>query len=223
MALDVLLHLGTLIPVIIVFWKDIFPLIKKPFQKKTYLLVVATIPAVIVTLLLGDLIDNFFAGGLSLGIGFLITGTVLLISDKIEDGYKEYKDVSYLDAGIIGIIQAIAIMPGISRSGSTITGGLFRKLDRETAASFSFLLSIPAILGGAVLQIVKIIKGHLSFSELFTIPNLAGFVAAAIFGYIAIRFMLRLIQNKKLKYFSYYVYALGIIIIIDHFFLNMIF
>ncbi|MDR2898931.1 MAG: undecaprenyl-diphosphate phosphatase [Clostridiales bacterium] len=222
LSFDVLLHVGTLIPVFIVFWQEIFALIKRPFQKMTLLLIVGTLPAVIFTLLLGDIIDSLFAGGLFLAIGYVITGILLLVSDRLKLGKKTEKDMSIADALAIGTVQAIAITPGISRSGSTITGSLFMGLTKDAAASYSFLLSIPAILGATVLQLKDIVTGESSLVLIDFAPALAGFLTAAVSGYIAIRFMLNLIKKRKLKFFAVYVFILAAVLVVDYFTLGMI-
>ncbi len=223
MTFDILLHLGTLIPVFIVYRKTIFELIKKPFQKLTYLLIVATIPAVVAALFAGDFIDLLFASGKSLFIGFLITGILLLIVDRAKDGYKKEEDITYFDALIIGLMQALAITPAISRSGSTIFGAISRKLDRETAAKFSFLLSIPAILGAAVLEIKDFVTGEATVEHLDFLPMAFGFLAAMLSGYLAINFMLKLIKEAKLRYFAYYVFAIALLIFVDQSFTHLFF
>jgi len=219
LTFTILLHIATLIPVFVVFWKDIVALIKNPFSKFTYLLVAATVPAVIVALLLNDLIDGLFSGGIFLAIGFFLTGVFLMYADKageqVKEGGKTIDKMSYVDALVIGVMQAVAIAPGISRSGSTITGALSRKLDRTAAARFSFLLSIPAILGGAVLEIAGIVTGSVDIGHFELLPTAAGFLAAMVAGYFAIRFMLKLIKSCKLRYFSYYVFALSAALLID--------
>lgn len=220
---DVLLHIGTLVPILIIFWGDIFELIKKPFQKFTYLLVIATLPAVVVTLLFEDTIELLFQGTIFLGFGFIITGCLLLFTDRPQKEVKSEKKITYLDALIIGCLQAFAIMPAVSRSGSTITASILRGLDRKTAAKFSFLMSIPAICGAFVLQFVKILKGEVQILDSDFLPYTFGFLAAALSGYIAIRFMLVIIEKAKLKYFSYYVFALGIFVILDNLFLHIVF
>jgi undecaprenyl-diphosphatase len=211
----VLLHVGTLIPVVIVFWKDIFELIKKPFQKMTYLLIIATLPAIVITLLLGDYFDLLYNSTIFLAFGFIITGCALLYSDRIKDGHKREKDISYADALIIGTVQGIAIAPAISRSGSTISGSLFRHLKRETAAKFSFLMSIPAIAGGLVLEVVKFFTGDAVVGDIDWLVMGGGFVAAMLSGFLAISFMMTLIKKCKLKYFSIYVFALAAVILVD--------
>ena len=127
-----------------------------------------------------------------------------------------------MDALKIGLMQAVAIIPGISRSGSTIGTSLACGLKKETAAKFSFLLSIPAILGAAVLQIKNIIGGSADISIGF-LPVFFGFISAMISGYISIKFMLKLINESKLKFFSYYVFMLTFLIIIDQTFLKIYF
>jgi undecaprenyl-diphosphatase len=213
---EVLLHVATLIPVLIIFKKEVFDLIKNPFQSMTYYLIIATIPAVIMTLVLGDKIDFLMSQAKFLPITFIITGVVLIYSDKLIVHNSANKKMTYMDALIIGIIQSIAITPGISRSGSTIAGGLSRKLNREEAAKFSFLLSIPAIAGALTLQIMKVFMGNESPQFNF-IPMIIGFLVASLSGYLAISFMLNIIRNYKLKYFSYYLFTVSAFILIDQF------
>ena len=223
LAFNVLLHVGTLIPVAIVYWKEIFRLIKNPFQKMTALLIVGTLPAVAVALLLGDLLDALFAGGVFLAFAYIVTGVLLLACDKMPQGEKTEADITFVDALTVGTIQAIAITPGISRSGSTITGSVARGLNKSTASMFSFLLSIPAILGAVVLQLKDVITGEAVFGNISMSAAIAGFLASMISGYLAIRFMLKLIKESKLKFFSYYVFALAVFILLDHYVLHFVF
>ena len=226
---DVWLHVATLIPVFIVFRKPIWEIIKNPFQKMTLLLIIGTVPVVIATLLFGEQIENLFGGG---SIGFLaatfaITGFLLLFADwasKKLAGKKTTDKMSVLDAAVIGCAQAFAIPPGISRSGTTLAASLGRGLNREEAAKFIFLLSIPAIIGATLNEILKII--HLPedyYEPVFAfgaLPMIAGFVVAALSGYLAIKLMLALIKKAKLRYFSVYVFALAGFITIDTFLLG---
>lgn len=213
----VVLHLATLVSVFVVYRAEIIALIKKPFQKTTGLLVAGTIPVVIIALIAGDFIEELFSDGVLLGLGFFITGAFLLLSDKIKipGDKKSFDKISYKDACLIGLFQGIAIAPGVSRSGSVITGALITGVERKPAADFSFLLSIPAILGGAVM----VLKDFLSAGEVISISPAAfaaGFITAAVSGYFAVRIMLRAIVKYKLKYFSYYVFAVGIFSIVNH-------
>lgn len=214
MTFDVILHLGTIIPVFIIYRHEILNLIKNPFQKMTLLLIVATLPAVVITVLFGDFVDELFNTTTYLAFGFFITGCLLLYADSVKGGERKEKDINGLDALIIGCMQAIAIAPAISRSGATITGALSRRINREAAAKFSFLMSIPAILGATVLEVYHLISGD-SALGIDAAPMLFGFIAAALSGYLAIQFMLKLIKACRLRYFSYYVFAVAAFILFD--------
>jgi len=226
LSFDIILHLGSLIAVFAVFWKDIFELIKKPFQNLTYMLIVATIPAVFIGILFKNQIESLFEGGIFLAFGFLFTGALLIYSDKIQYSKKRNKDIKLPDALVIGCVQAIAITPGISRSGSTITAGLHQGLSRETAARFSFLLSVPTILGAAVMTAKDILgspEGVAGFLSVGVLPLVFGFLAAMLSGYLSIRFMLDIIKKYKLHYFGYYVFVLAGFIFADIFVMKIFF
>ncbi len=223
MFFDILLHMGTLIPILVVFWEDIWKYIKNPFQKYVYLLIVASIPAGVIGILFENYFEMLFAGTIFLGFGFIITGCLLLYADKPRDHSKGEKEMSYLDAVIIGFLQAFAMVPAVSRSGSTITGALSRGIDRETAAKFSFLMSIPVIGGAFLISVLQIIIGAETFDTTYTIPYLFGFFASMLSGYLAIKFMLMVIKKAKLKYFSYYVFVLGILVILDNIVFHLFF
>ncbi len=226
---DTMLHVGTLAAVCLVFYKDIVKILKKPFQKLTYMLALATVPAVIFTLLF----DSFFEGafeGKYLGFGFLMTSLVLTLSEKIFDLYqvsgvysegKRKKLPDYKEALIMGVAQGFAIVPGLSRSGSTIAGGIISKVEREGAARFSFLMSIPAILGSVVLQSFDLIKNGAP-EGLFFWPTFFGTIFAAVSGFFAIRFMYNLVKNKKLYGFAIYTAILGALVILDQFVFNFV-
>lgn len=224
LTFNIILHIGTLIPVLIVFRETIFDILKKPLQKLTYLIIVATIPTVIVALLFKDLVETLSSTTWFLGIGFMCTGLLLLFSDKLKDGDKEIEDddttINYKDALVIGTMQSLAILPSISRSGSTIIGSLFCGLSRKTAAKFSFLMSIPAIAGAAVLMVLDFVTGEVAVESIPVVPAICGFVSASVSGYFAIRFMLELVKKCKLKYFSYYLIALSLFIFLDLFVLH---
>ncbi len=220
---SVILHVGTLVPVLIVYRKEIITLLKNPFQKYTYLIILGTVPAVIFALFFDNTIEILFSGGQLLGVGFIITGFLLTLSDKLPDGSKTKEDMTYIDSILIGCMQALAIFPAISRSGSTIVGALSRNITREEAAKFSFLLSIPAIGGALVLEILKL---YLQKDFSIGLPLdvvLVGFFSSMLSGYLAINFMLYIIKKAKLKYFAYYVFTLGIFIILDQILFNIYF
>lgn len=219
---DVVLHVGTLVPVFIVFWKEILIILKKPVQKMTGLLIAGTVPAVVAALFFKDGIESLFQNVRFLMLGFTFTGLILLYADRVkpERQIKDAAKITYPDALAVGVMQAVAIAPSISRSGSTIAASLFRKMDRETAARFSFLLSIPAILGAAVLQAKDVVTGGVTVGANDALCMAAGFVAAALSGWLAISFMLSLIKKAKLKYFSLYLFVLAVFIFVDTFILN---
>ncbi|MDR1001556.1 MAG: undecaprenyl-diphosphate phosphatase [Clostridiales bacterium] len=209
LTFDIVLHLGSLVAVFIVFWSDIWALLKHPAQKRVALLILATLPAVVVALLFGDVIKLLFGGGVFLGVGFIITGIFLIYSDRAKNREKTDDDMGIIDALVIGCMQAVGVAPGVSRSGSTITGALARGLNRDTAARFSFLLSIPTILGAAVFTFKEAADTGIIWDEIFTLPMAFGFAAAALSGYLSIRFMLALIKKCKLRYFAIYVFAIA--------------
>lgn len=210
--LDTMLHIGTLVAVMYYYRSELMCIARKPFSKLTGLLAVGTVPAVIAGLLFEDWFEEISVSGATVGWEFLVTGAFLWFADSIQNGRKKIKDISYTDALVIGTFQAGAILPAISRSGLTIAGGLIRKLDRETAAYFSFLLSIPAIAGGIVMQSLKLLEGSVSESISF-VPLIIGTAASAVFGYIAVRWMIDFLKKGSLKIFAVYVWALGLIII----------
>ena len=229
---DTMLHLGTLIAVFVVLWKDIWEILKKPFQKITGFLILATIPAVIAALTFGDIIEELFTTAQLLGVCFLITTALLVIAEILSrrardsNQLKNADSMTWLDALIIGIMQALAIPPGISRSGATISAALFRKLDRDFAARFSFLLSIPAILGAVVLQVKNLVFN--SAAETTGVSTgvgavIAGTLAAAVVGYFAVRFMIKIIRERSLFGFAIYTCVLGIFVLIDQFGTKIIF
>ena len=213
---DTMLHVGTLLAVFIVLWPDIWDLLRNPVQPLTSFLVLATIPAVIVALFLRDLIESFFKTADFLGIAFLITATALFIAEYISKRPGRFRsdlELNSKDAVIIGIMQSIALFPGISRSGFTLAGALSCRLDRGFAARFSFLLSIPAIIGALVLQIQEL-PDEIGIS-LYSTPVIVGTFTAAIVGFISIKVMLRIIQRHSLRIFACYTAILGIALLIS--------
>lgn len=211
---DTMVHVGTLAAVITVLWKEIFSLLKKPFQKLTWLLIAGTIPTGLIGIMFKDSFEAMYKTGSTLGYEFIATGLIILFAERLNSGQKGIRETSYLDAAFIGIMQGAAIMPAISRSGLTISGALLRNLDREFAAKFSFLLSIPAILGAAVFQAKDIIDAG---GAVISAPVAAGTIAAAIAGYFSVRFMILLVKEGSMKLFSYYVFAIGALVLIDQY------
>ncbi len=209
--LDTMLHLGTLLAVLVIYKHEFFYIVKNPISKRALLLVVGTIPAVIIGLAFKDFFEEISKTGVTIGWEFLITGLFLWFADNIKNGYKQMEDISYTDAFFIGTFQAAAIFPAISRSGLTIVAALIRKLDRQTAAYFSFLLSTPAIAGACVLQSMELFNGTV---ENIGVASLAvALCSSAVFGYFAVKWMISYLKNHSLKVFAVYVWLLGIVII----------
>lgn len=248
---DILLHIGTLLVVFVVYWKDIWKLIVETFRmlgdifsnlgtffknrkleekikykrivrtnyrKFVVLLIVSTIPTGIIGVLGEKLIKGASDTLLIPGICLLITAVLLLISDRAQNCYKIPKDVTYGEGVLVGVAQGFATLPGLSRSGTTITACLLCGFDRKFAVKYSFILSIPAILGAAVLEISDVGSEVITQGMIGT--YLAGMAAAALVGYICIKTMLVVVKNKKFKYFAYYCFVVGIISIVGNFVLK---
>jgi undecaprenyl-diphosphatase len=210
LTFDVLVHIGTLTAVFVAFWDDIATILRNPLGKLTRLIIVGCIPAGLMGYFLQPYFEKAFESLLVVGIGLLITGFVLKISENIAEkslNMKEIRETSYGDVLFIGLLQGIAIVPGISRSGSTIAGGLLAGLDRTFAARYSFLVAIPVILGAGLVQL-KDLPGNVVTGS--WVPYLVGFIAAAVFGYLAIQVVMKLVRNGRLSIFSYYCWAVGI-------------
>ncbi|MED1950336.1 undecaprenyl-diphosphate phosphatase [Brevibacillus centrosporus] len=208
---DTMLHFGTLIAVVIVFWPQIHYILTNPFSKLTRLLVVGTIPTAVIGLAFEDYFEEISQTGVTIGWEFLATGAILWGVESLRRGRRTFDQINYTDALIIGTLQGAAILPAISRSGLTIAGSLMRGIERADAARFSFLLSLPAILGACVLQTAKLAEAPIETTLL--IPMIIGTMFSAIAGYFAIRWMLKLISTGSMKGFAIYVWLLGLIIL----------
>lgn len=233
----VLLHVGTLISVFIVYRKDIWELIvelvltirdlctgkglrmeERPVRKLGVMIIVATIPTAIIGFAFGDFFDSLYTSVLPIGIGLIITGFLLVFAEKINTGNRGIKQMNCRNAIFIGVVQGIAICPGISRSGSTLFGSLVCNLDRKFAVKFVFLISIPSILGSAILETPAAIEAGVTASQLG--PVIWGMAVAAISGLVAIKGMIKIVSDKKLSWFSYYVWVLGLVVVIYSFFVK---
>ncbi|MCR5834897.1 MAG: undecaprenyl-diphosphate phosphatase [Lachnospiraceae bacterium] len=186
--------------------------IRTAYRKFALLVIVSTIPTGIIGILGKDLIEQAGQNLLVPGICLLITATLLLISDNLPDGNKTPKNVSYASAIFVGIAQGIATLPGISRSGTSITAELVCGFRRDFAVKYSFIMSIPAILGAAILDLKDF--GSEGLGTLDYVNYIVGAITAGIVGYICIKKMLDFVKGKKFKYFAYYCYVLGSICIV---------
>ncbi|MCK5758662.1 MAG: undecaprenyl-diphosphate phosphatase [Clostridiales bacterium] len=218
---NVAVHLATLFAVCIALWEEVLKLIKKPICKMTGLLAIATVPAVLVGLLLNDVFDNITASGATVGIGLLVTGAVLLVTIKLKPGKRNLDELKWHDALITGLAQAIAIVPGISRSGMTIVANLSLKMKKELAVKFAFLMSIPVILGGFILETYQMISDGSAGVE--WLPIAIGMIAAGISGYFAIKLFIRTVMKGNLKWFAFYAFTIGLLVLIDQLFIGKFF
>lgn len=234
---DVCLHLGTLVAVFIAFRKTIYNLIidffkmlgsiftgkysyknSPPYQKMIVLLIAALIPLFFI-LPLKDTVESLFKNVKFVGAFLIVTAVILYIGDRAVKGKKTMENATIKDSLTVGIFQAVAVLPGLSRSGSTITGGLLSGFSREFAVEFSFILSIPAILGAAILSIKDVVSDG-TVDKLILLPYIAGAVVAAVAGFFAIKLITYLVKKDKFGYFVYYCAAVGVITIIAAFILN---
>lgn len=219
---DVLVQLGTLVAVIVYFWKDLWQIVsavvsglinKQPFgtsQAKTgWFIVLATIPAVIAGVLVKDIVEGAFNSTLATSLFLWVTAIILFFSENKGNYEKTNESMNWKEALGIGLFQVLAIFPGVSRSGSTIGGGIFLNFKRKEAARFSFLMSIPVMIGAGVFSI----------PDLLQIPDLnnflpsmtIGFLTAMIIGYISIHWLLKYLTNHSMKGFAVYCAAAGLV------------
>ncbi len=218
---NIAVHFATLAAVCIALREEVVGLIKKPFSKMMGLLIIATVPAAIAGVLLNDLFKDVSSSGITVGIGLFITGTVLVISTRLNADKRGLKDLKWHDALIAGLAQAVAIIPGISRSGMTIGANLSLSMKRELAVKFAFLMSIPVILGGFVLETYKIITE--STADFNLMPVIVGMIAAGTAGYFAIRFFIRTVMKGNLKWFAVYVFIVAAFVFADQLFFGLVF
>lgn len=227
---DILLHFGTLVAVFIVYYKDIFALVpavftmlgkvfKGKFKLSEYteterfviFVIIATLP-LFVGVLFKDYVETLSNYTKIIGGILLFNGIVLFISDKLEKGTIALDNAKPRHALFIGLCQMCALVPGLSRSGSTITGGLFMGFKRELAVKFSFIMSIPAILGANILSLADIAENPIAKTDI--IPYIAGTVAAAVVGVLAMKLLIYISKKSNFRMFSYYCWVVGILAII---------
>jgi undecaprenyl-diphosphatase len=226
---DTLLHCGTLLAVLVALREDVWNLIRRPFQLISALLIMATAVTVAIALLFKDRIEEAFASGRWLGPAFLVTALALFVSEYLSrrpGSPRNDAEMDWIDAVLIGALQGIALIPGVSRSGFTLSGALSRKLERDLAARFSFLLSIPAILGALALQLKDLFEiSHFEkvnpavteglMAGISPVAIIAGTLAAAIVGFGAVLLMLRIVKERSLTGFGVYTAFLGLMILLD--------
>jgi undecaprenyl-diphosphatase len=219
LSFDVALHLGTLVAVLAFFWKDWVVLTleglrggKSPQGRMFWYLVAATVPGAAFGYLFEDYIATVFRNPMLIGILLIVMGIILYLADKLSPSWKGLYQMGLKESLLIGLSQAFALIPGVSRSGITMTAGRLLGLDRETAARFSFLLSTPIILGAGILNMRNLTPADLTF------PFIAGVVVSALVGFSAIKFLLKFLINNNFTIFVVYRFILGAAIILLAFF-----
>lgn len=222
-SFDVVVHLGTFSAIIIYFWNDIIGLFKGLFSyvglaKKSshnqeyrnligYILI-GTVPAVFVGLFLGDSIDFLFRSTFYVGLWMIVVAEIFLLAEWASKKFKKEENLNWKKAIVIGLAQSVALIPGVSRSGSTIAAGLFQGISRERAARFSFLLALPAIFGAGLLTALKVYKSGSGLYVEF-LPLVIGFIASAVAGFASVYFLMKFLKKHSLNVFAYYLFAIG--------------
>ena len=222
LSLIAIAHQGTLLAVLIYFWRDLWAIVigvlkglrdGRPLasddSRLGWYIVAGSIPAAVAGLTLEDFFESVFGEPTFAALFLLVTAVVLVAGERLHSGHKELPEMSAGDAIIVGLFQMLALLPGISRSGSTITGGLWRGLDRATSARFSFLLGVPAILGAGMLALLDIIEAGNAAAQ--APAYLATFVAAAVTGYACIHFLLTWLRQHSLYPFAAYCAGFGLL------------
>ena len=189
-----------------------------PERRMGFMILAATLPTGLIGVLFNDVFEGFYGSLTAIGAGLVITGILLWIAERMARGRTEIGKMKFRHAFLIGTMQGIAIAPGISRSGSTLFGGLFCGLERNFALKFAFLVSIPAILGSVVLELPPALEAGVDAA--LAGPILAGTAVSAVMGFVAIKAMLRLVARLKLHVFSYYTWALGLFVLVYAAFFN---
>lgn len=222
------IQLGTMLAVIFYFWRDIIEIIKAFFEDNFFkrkrfpeqslnsrlgwFIIIGTLPVVVIGLGFKDFIEGAFTKNLFvIALSLIVLAVILGIAEKTGSYKKDITRIKWLDSLIVGIAQALALIPGSSRSGTTITAGIFLGMNRETAARFSFLLSIPAVMASGFLELKESIE-YINFSD--SINLFAATMTSAVVGYITIEFLLRFLRKNTTFIFVYYRIILGVIILI---------
>jgi undecaprenyl-diphosphatase len=213
-AFDVVVHLATALAVIVYFSKDILLLFTSQ-RKMLWLIIVGTFFTAILGLGFKDFFEGLFSSLFAVGWFLILTAAFIIIAEWIGKGKRGIKEMNIWDAIFIGLAQGLAIAPGLSRSGTTISASLARNLNRTLAARFSFLLSIPAILGAGLIQSKEIIKAGTVGIGFW--PLLLGFIAAFVSGWLAIKIFMNIIQRMSIRIFAYYCLLIGIAVLILRF------
>jgi undecaprenyl-diphosphatase len=226
LAFAALLHLGTLFSIFFVYYREIGALLLElcvvfrdiftgrgpriganETRLLGFMIIVATIPTAIIGLLLRDVFSGLYNSLIAIGAELLITGGMMFVSERVARGAKDVAGLQFRHAFFVGLMQSVALCPGISRSGATITGGLFSGMKRELAVRFAFLISIPSVIGAIILEAPEAFGAGVDGAMLPALS--AGVVVSMISGFFAIKAMIRVVSSGKLRYFSFYTWIVG--------------
>ena len=227
---NVLLHFATLIAVCVVYWRDIADMIAEffrgaaallsrkgnsgpvpPARRLVLMVILGTLPLALI-LPIEDKVEALGASNVFVGIALLVTGAILFASDRMARGRKNARTATMRDALLVGCAQAVAVIPGLSRSGCTISAGMALGFDRTFAVRYSFLLSLPAVVGATLLKVIDVVKDGID-TTLLPI-YLVGMVVAGVVGYFSIQLVNLLAQKNKFGKFAYYCWAIGLVAIV---------
>lgn len=211
---DVMVHVGTLVAVLVALKEPVLELVRRPFSKPVFNLVIATIPAGIVGVVLDEALEGLF-GGEYLFVPFMATAVILLITDFVVKRAEGKSEITTGVALAMGVGQALAVVPGLSRSGTTIATGIVVGGEKSRVADFSFLMSVPVILGAAVLETRDLMLAKCDVSAML-LPTAFGMITAGLAGYFAVKWMLKLVKKRRLWGFSVYLTALAVLTFVNH-------
>lgn len=206
---NIMLHAGTLLSILVYYHRRVLRLLSDDWRVIP-LLIVGTIPAAVIGITVKKFCEPLLESALVAGLMLPVTGGLLLWATRRKEGTDKYTDMSYLTAIIIGVFQALALLPGISRSGSTIAGGLFRGQKRDSAATFSFLLAIPAILGATVLEAKDMLDESPETNQIIML--LSGAFVAFLVGLVSLSWLIKLIEGGRLHWFAYWCIPVGVLV-----------
>jgi undecaprenyl-diphosphatase len=210
LTLNVALHLGTLGSIVVIYWQHLWGAMRQP--RLVAAIVAATIPAGVLGLLLHDRLEQIFGSPLAVGCALCLTAALLWTSRSLDRGVAGLPQISLWQAIVIGMFQALALIPGVSRSGSTIVGGQWVGLQREAAATFSFLIAVPVIVGAAVLMLAELVRDSTITSSQWTAYGIGAVVSFAV-GVVALKWLLSIISRRKLHHIAWYCAIIGMLTI----------
>lgn len=214
-TLEIILHAGTLGSILVVFWRRILDLLSRD-RRVIPLLVIGTIPAVIIGLTIKLKFESLLKNPMLAGCMLIVTGLLLIVLGRLKPRSTEYRSMSYLGALVVGCFQAVAILPGISRSGSTILGGRLMGLKNDDSVTFSFLLAIPAILGATVLAVKDVLEQRASGLPMsYSIAELGvGAIVAFIVGIFALKWLIGWSRQDRLHWFAWWCIPAGLLVVV---------